>query len=44
MATAIGWSLLWVVWLATDTQLEAMVRKVGGELKLEKDLGMSTLC
>lgn len=45
MATAAGWPLFWAVQLATNAlfEAEARVRK-SEELKLEKDVGMSTLC
>lgn len=44
MDTNVSWPFVWAVWPATDTQLEAeaRVRKLEGELKLGKDVGMST--
>lgn len=40
MTATVGWPLLWAVWLDTDAPLEAeaQVRKLGEELKLEKDV------
>ena len=44
MAAAVGWSPLWAVWMATNTQLEAKAqgRKLEEELRLEKDVQLST--
>lgn len=44
MAATVAWPLLWAVWLATNTQLEAeaRVRKLEDELKLEKDIRVFT--
>lgn len=44
MAATVTWPLLWAVWLATNTQLEAEARvgKLEDELKLEKDIRMFT--
>lgn len=44
MAAIVGWPLLWAVWLNVDAPLEAeaQVRKLGEELKVEKDVQLST--
>ena len=44
MATTVGWPPLWAVQPATDAQLEAeaWVRELEEELKLEKNVQLST--
>lgn len=44
MAATVSWPPLWAVWSATNVQLEAEahVRKLEEELRLEKDVCLST--
>ena len=45
MVAAVGWPLLCAIWLAPDAQLEAeaLVTNLQVELRLEKDMWLSTI-